>query len=121
MNMRDINSAYRREGQGPDTTIGSLSNLSRKKTPATSKNKNRKSEKISAEDLNKAVEGIKKELEARQTRIEIQFDQTEREPIVKFVDKKTGKILRQLPPDEVIKIRKAFRQEARGILMDTKI
>ncbi len=55
------------------------------------------------------------------TKIELQLDKATKEIVVKIVDKNTGKIIRQIPPEELLKISSAFKEILRGNLLNKKI
>jgi flagellar protein FlaG len=55
-----------------------------------------------------------------QTRISFKFDEKSKEMVVQIIDKKTDKVIRQIPPEEFLKIKMAFKELIRGTLLDKK-
>lgn len=54
------------------------------------------------------------------TRFEFKFDEKTKEMVVQIIDKKTDKVIRQIPPEEFLKIKMAFKELMRGTLLDKK-
>ncbi len=124
MNMQNVTTTY--DGREPGSRPAMRAQRPSRENHAINtenrgQNKNDMSEPVSIENLNNVVESIKKELEVKQTRIAIQLDPNNKEPVVQFLDKQSGEVIRQIPPKEIMKIRNAFQQLARGLLMDTKV
>jgi len=55
------------------------------------------------------------------TKIELQLDKASKEIVVKIIDKNTGKVIRQIPPEEILKIDSAFKDIIRGNLVNKKV
>jgi len=55
------------------------------------------------------------------TKIELQLDKASKEIVVKIIDKSTGKVIRQIPPEEILKIDSAFKDIIRGNLVNKKV
>jgi len=72
----------------------------------------------SREDLRAAAAEIEKEFDFMQTRVSFQIDPESEEPVFRVVDRQSGEVIRQLPPEDLLKIRAAFREVVRGLLLD---
>ena len=72
----------------------------------------------SLEEIGAAVQEIEDSLNFMQTKIAVKFDPDSHEGIMQVIDKETGRILRQVPPEEILKIRKAFREMVRGLFLN---
>ncbi len=91
---------------------------------ATSSLKNSRLEKTSfsnIKELEEALGKMEKELGPIRTKISFHLDPESGEPIVQIVDKETNKVLRQVPPEELLKIRKSFKELMKGVLMDARV
>ena len=78
-----------------------------------------KNEKISAEVIEKVVEELKKKLSMLNTQLQIRIDKDTNITVVKVIDKQTHKVIRQIPPEYVLKIAK-YLDEIAGILLNEK-
>jgi flagellar protein FlaG len=73
---------------------------------------------VAFDELQAAVAEIEEELDFVQTRISFQIDTKADETVMRVVDRQTGEVIRQFPPEEFLKIRTAFRDVIRGIFFD---
>ncbi len=76
-------------------------------------------EKLSPEFIEKVVEELKKKLSMLNTQLKIQIDKDTDTIVVKVIDKETKKIIRQIPPEYILKIAK-YLDEIAGILLNEK-
>ncbi len=76
-------------------------------------------EKISAELIEKVVEELKKKLSMLNTQLQIQIDKDTDITVVKVIDKDTKKVIRQIPPEYILKIAK-YIDEIAGLLLNEK-
>jgi len=79
-----------------------------------------KVEKTSPEVIEKIIEDLKKKLSMLNTQLEIKIDKDTDIVVVKVVDKETNKVIRQIPPEYVLKIAK-YLDEIAGILYNEKV
>ncbi|RKQ64028.1 flagellar protein FlaG [Thermovibrio guaymasensis] len=73
----------------------------------------------SPEVLEKLVEELKKKLSMLNTQLQITIDKDTDITVVKVIDKQTNKVIRQIPPEYVLKIAK-YLDEIAGLLLQEK-
>jgi len=76
-------------------------------------------EKVSPELIEKVIEELKKKLSMLNTQLQIQIDKDTDITVVKVIDKDTKKVIRQIPPEYVLKIAK-YLDEIAGLLLNEK-
>lgn len=101
--------------------IGNANELGRnepkKKTTALQQNATEQQKKLTRQDM----EDLQKRLpDTPTTRFSFKFDEKSKEMVVQIIDKKTNKVIRQIPPEEFLKIKMAFKNLIRGTLIDKK-
>jgi flagellar protein FlaG len=74
----------------------------------------------SPEVIEKIVEDLKKKLSMLNTQLKIQIDKDTDMVVVKVIDKTTNKVIRQIPPEYVLKIAK-YLDEIAGLLYNEKV
>jgi flagellar protein FlaG len=74
---------------------------------------------VSAEDLAKVVEEIQNRLDAMGTRLNFALNKEPEVVVVKVTDRLSGELVRQIPSEEVLALRKKL-QELSGLLFDEK-
>jgi len=72
------------------------------------------------EVLEKLVEELKERLSMLNTQLQITIDKDTQMTVVKVIDKQTNKVVRQIPPEYVLKIAK-YLDEITGLLLNEKI
>jgi flagellar protein FlaG len=70
--------------------------------------------------LKKIIEDLKKKLSMLNTQLEIKVDKETEEIVVKVIDKETKEVIRQIPPEYLLKIAK-YLDEIAGILYNEKV
>jgi len=78
-----------------------------------------KNQKVSPEILEKIVEELRKKLSMLNTQLKIQIDKDTDITVIKVIDKQTNKVIRQIPPEYVLKIAK-YLDEIAGLLLNEK-
>ncbi len=73
--------------------------------------------KISKEDVEHMVEVLKDLTETLQTKLNFSVDEGTNDIVVKVIDKKTGEIIRQIPPEELLKLQEKM-QDLTGFLLN---
>jgi len=111
--------------RSPSNSISSNIDLS-KKSAKDFNSKTRNTHKLSSKEDNvsqikRLVNKINEKFDLSNTKIELQLDKATKEIVVKIVDKNTGKTIRQIPPEELLKISSAFKDIIRGNLLNKKI
>ncbi len=81
--------------------------------------KQRKKDIHSPEVIEKIVEDLKKKLSMLNTQLQIKIDKDTDMIVIKVIDKETKKVIRQIPPEYVLKIAK-YLDEITGILYNGK-
>ena len=79
----------------------------------------RKQNTVSEEELGKVVDEIQSRLDAMGTRLNFTVNKEPDVVVVKVTDRESGELVRQIPSDEVLALRKKL-QELSGILFDEK-
>ncbi|HFD32298.1 MAG TPA: flagellar protein FlaG [Gammaproteobacteria bacterium] len=69
-------------------------------------------------ELESAVKEIAQDLDVMQTKIAVRFDKESNTGVMEVIDRKTGKVIKQVPPEEILKIKKAFHNLVTGFLVD---
>ena len=77
------------------------------------------SEALSVENVERAIESVNTALKNANNSLRFQVDAAVRQPIISVVEKDTGKVLRQYPSEEVVRISKNI-DSLRGVLFDSK-
>ncbi len=75
---------------------------------------------LSNADLEAIVEEIQSNLDFMNTKIAFKVDKKSEEMVVEVMDKETGEVLKQIPPEEILKIRAAFKDLVRGMLVNAQ-
>ena len=76
---------------------------------------------MSPEKVSKVVESFNKVTESLNHQLRFEFDKDlPDQPIVKIVDKKSGKVVREIPPEEFVKM-VAKMKDFLGALFDKKV
>ena len=88
-----------------------------KKTAALKNNTAELQKKLTQQE----IEDLQKRLpDTPTTRFSFKFDEKSKEMVVQIIDKKTDKVIRQIPPEEFLKIKMSFKELIRGTLLDKK-
>ncbi len=72
---------------------------------------------LSRSEVQKAVEEVQSRLERMGTNLQFAMDKVAEDIVVKVTEKKSGELIRQIPSEDVIKLRKKL-EELSGILFD---
>ena len=70
--------------------------------------------------LKKQLEQIKREFQCKYTSLNFSVDESTQSLIVRVLDSSSGSIIRQIPPDEILALRRRLQAEA-GILFDDTV
>ena len=76
-------------------------------------------EALSVENVERAIESVNSALKNANNSLRFQVDAAVTQPIISVVEKDTGKVLRQYPSEEVVRISKNI-DSLRGVLFDSK-
>ena len=78
------------------------------------------SKKLSPEMLEELVKELEKKLSMLNTQLKISIDKDTDMVVVKVIDKETKKVIRQIPPEYVLKIAK-YLDEIAGLLYENRV
>ncbi len=87
-------------------------------TPSSGRAANNDKRLPSMAELEAAVKEIAQDLDVMQTKIAVRFDKESNIGVMEVIDRKTGKVIKQVPPEEILKIKKAFHDLVTGFLVD---
>jgi len=76
-------------------------------------------QQISPEELNQAINDLNKKLDMLNSQLRIETDEDTGIQVIKIVDKETKEVIRQIPPEAVLKVAK-YLDEVAGLLFDSK-
>ena len=74
----------------------------------------------SATQLDSAIEEMNAQFMSRNSTIRFEIDQESKEVIITVVDKASDEIIREIPPEEVVKMRARFKEMA-GLLLEETV
>ena len=74
---------------------------------------------VSPELLEEVIKNLKEKLSMLNTQLQIQIDKDTDIVVVKVIDRKTNEVIRQIPPEYVLKIAK-YLDEIAGLLFSEK-
>ena len=100
-----------------------LKNLSRKNPEVQKQDvkvQQQEQQKLSKELIEKVIQQLKEKLSLLNTQLNISIDKDTDEIVIKVVDKQTNKVIRQIPPEYVLKIAK-YIDEITGLLYNEKV
>lgn len=76
--------------------------------------------KISREDVEGMVEALKDLTETLQTKLNFSVDEGTNDIVVKIIDKETDEVIRQIPPEELLKLHEKM-QDLTGFLLSDNV
>jgi len=74
----------------------------------------------STEEIKKDLDAVNDQLKAMNRSIQFSIDNTTNEVIVKIVDQNTGEVIRQIPPENMVKIRDSLANMT-GLIVEKKV
>ncbi|HIE58960.1 MAG TPA: flagellar protein FlaG [Hydrogenothermaceae bacterium] len=77
-------------------------------------------EEVTPEKINDAINDLNKKLELLNSQLRIETDEDTGIQVIKIVDKDTKEVIRQIPPEAVLKVAK-YLNEVAGLLFDSKV
>ena len=108
----------RTEGSGVGSPAIAQASTNRD-TGAVMAQKSLQKEMPSAEEIQQDLDVINAQLETMNRSLQFSIDEELKDVVVKIVDKETGEIVRQIPPDEVLRLREHFKEMVGLILEKT--
>jgi flagellar protein FlaG len=88
-------------------------------TGAVVAQKSLQKEMPSAEEIQRDLDVINAQLETMNRSLQFNIDEKLKDIVVKIVDTKTGETIRQIPPDEVLRLREHFKEMVGLIFKET--
>ncbi len=76
--------------------------------------------KIDPKEVKQAALEINQALKSLNDHLQFSVDKTTNSTVVKLIDGNTGEVLRQIPPEEVLRLR-AYYSEHHGLLVNTAV
>ncbi|MCI1009742.1 flagellar protein FlaG [Pseudomonas oryzihabitans] len=93
---------------------------SSEKSAATEQDKTQQSAAgINQDDVDSAVSGLKSKLQNDRRNLDFQVDDSTGEVVVKVIDGESGKLVRQIPTEEVLKLSKQL-DDFRSLMFEAK-
>jgi len=74
--------------------------------------------KVDPEEVKQAAHEINQALKSLNDHLQFSVDTTSNSTVVKLIDDGTGQVLRQIPPEEVLRLR-AYYKDHHGLLVNT--
>ncbi|MCA9772371.1 MAG: flagellar protein FlaG [Myxococcales bacterium] len=68
------------------------------------------------EELRKVVESLNESVSALNTNLRFEVDERTEEVVVQIVDRETSKVIRQIPPKQLLELRARLKELAGGLL-----
>lgn len=78
------------------------------------------SQPIGAEDLGKELKKLNDQMEFMNRSIQFSIDDESDNVVVKIIDKSSGEVISQIPPEEILKLRERMREMA-GLLVEKTV
>ncbi|HNY66990.1 MAG TPA: flagellar protein FlaG [Deltaproteobacteria bacterium] len=75
---------------------------------------------LSADDVQRDIEAINDQLESMNRSIRFSIDDSSKDVVVKVVNKDTGEVIKQFPPEQVLKLRERLNEMA-GLLVEGQV
>jgi flagellar protein FlaG len=74
----------------------------------------------SAEQISKELDAINEKLNSTNSSLQFSVDDNSQELVVKVVDRDSGKVIRQIPPESIVRLRASLK-EMTGLLIEKKV
>ncbi len=101
------------------TTSQQIQNTQNNKQENAINQLNNKKQNISPKEIEDAVKDMNKKLDMLNSQLKIEIDKDTGIQVVKIIDKDTKEVIRQIPPESILKVAK-YLNEIAGLLFDTK-
>jgi flagellar protein FlaG len=74
----------------------------------------------SSEEIQKDVDAINDQLKTANSSLQFTVDDKSKELVVRIVDRDSGRVIRQIPPESIVRLRESMK-ELSGLLVEEKI
>ena len=95
-------------------------NAKAKGPPRNEEDKIHRDNNNSAEEIQKNINELNSQLEDLNHSIQFSVDNETKDIVVKVVDKESGEVVRQIPPEGVMKLRESIKDMA-GLIVEKKV
>jgi len=103
-----------------EASLQTLDSKVQKVQEAAFQKNGKEKEKVSQESLEEVVKSLKEKLSMLNTQLKIEIDRETDTVVVKVIDKQSKEVIRQIPPEYVLKIAK-YLDEIAGLLFSEKV
>jgi flagellar protein FlaG len=103
------------DNAGPSYATGVVSGKKSEQTPGQPESP------TSMEALQESVEEVEQALKASNNRIAIRIDKDTETPVVQFIDRESGEVVRQMPPEDMLKLRASFKEMLKGLFFNKEV
>ncbi len=76
--------------------------------------------KVDPQEVKQAAQEINLAIKSLNDHLQFSVDNTSKSTVVKLIDGDTGEVLRQIPPEEVLRLR-AYYKDHQGLLVNTAV
>ncbi len=97
------NVVFQQDGKQPDATAAGTATA-----------------KVDPKDVKQATLEINDALKSLKTHLQFSIDDSSKSIVVKLIDDDTGDVIRQIPQEEILRLR-AYYREHQGLLVDTTV
>jgi flagellar protein FlaG len=74
----------------------------------------------STEEISKDLDAINRQLNEANSSLQFSVDDKSQELVVRIVDRDSGKVIRQIPPESIVRLRESMKAMA-GLLIEKKV
>lgn len=115
-NVSTITNNFALTGQGGDGSVTIARTLNNNTEDISESKKTLQLEKQFAENIQQDIEAINAQFKSLNKSIQFSVDESTKDVVVKVVDKDSGEIITQIPPEEVLQLRERL-QEMSGLFV----
>lgn len=112
---------FQLENTGRGSRAGSQASTKRGSAVEPSSPKSLQKETRSTEEIKKDLDAINAQLKIASSSIQFSIDDTSKEVVVRIVERDSGKVIRQIPPESILRLRESMKQEMSGLFVEEKI
>lgn len=122
MDVKAVNStstALQMQSQNVEQEKVSQTNMQKQENEQDKQTFKNLDKKVQNEIIQKSIEDLNKKMSMLNSQLKIEIDEDTGIQVVKIIDKETKEVIRQLPPDVILKIAK-YIDEVTGLLFNEK-
>ncbi|MGC8736688.1 MAG: flagellar protein FlaG [Dissulfurimicrobium sp.] len=106
--------------KGVETSNNNIASMGVGRSGVSAKTGGGDKKAIGKSDIEAAVKEIQSQLDLMNTKLIFKIDPKYGEPVVQVIKKDNGEVLRQFPPEQLLEIRAAFKDLAKGVFLNEK-